>query len=172
MSINIIVDGGNRSKQRLLRQGQSGVSVVARCHFLRSRLDPAPSYPSDMTNSDRGSERRISRRNLGLAHDRKPILTGFGTRRIFDGAQDPQGPPCVALSQSNSESHEGSHSSDLLTVPELATLLRVSKTSVYRLVEGRRLPFYRFGGALRFERGAVASFLSRHLVRSITDDRV
>jgi excisionase family DNA binding protein len=48
---------------------------------------------------------------------------------------------------------------DLLTPDEVAELLRVSKASVYRLVERRAIRFYRVCGLLRFEREDVRAFL-------------
>jgi excisionase family DNA binding protein len=48
---------------------------------------------------------------------------------------------------------------NLLTPDEVAELLRVSKTSVYRLVERRAIRFYRVCGLLRFEREDVHAFL-------------
>jgi len=50
--------------------------------------------------------------------------------------------------------------SNLLTPDEVAEVLRVSKTSVYRLVERREIRFYRVCGLLRFDRSDVARFLS------------
>jgi excisionase family DNA binding protein len=47
----------------------------------------------------------------------------------------------------------------LLTLDEVAELLRVSKTSVYRLVERRALPFYRVSGLLRFDHADIETFL-------------
>jgi excisionase family DNA binding protein len=48
---------------------------------------------------------------------------------------------------------------DLLTPDEVAELLRVSKTSVYRLVERRAIRFYRVCGLLRFAREDVHAYL-------------
>ena len=48
---------------------------------------------------------------------------------------------------------------DLLTPDEVAELLRVSKTSVYRLVERREIRFCRVCGLLRFCRSDVEQFL-------------
>ena len=50
--------------------------------------------------------------------------------------------------------------SNLLTPDEVAEVLRVSKTSVYRLVERREIRFHRVCGLLRFDRSDVARFLS------------
>ena len=46
-----------------------------------------------------------------------------------------------------------------LTLDEVAELLRVSKTSVYRLVERRAIRFYRVCGLLRFAREDVHAYL-------------
>ena len=48
---------------------------------------------------------------------------------------------------------------NLLTPDEVAELLRVSKTSVYRLVERRAIRFYRVCGLLRFAREDVHAYL-------------
>jgi excisionase family DNA binding protein len=53
---------------------------------------------------------------------------------------------------------------NLLTPDEVAELLRVSKTSVYRLVERRAIRFYRVCGLLRFEREDVHAFVGDGLV--------
>ncbi len=47
----------------------------------------------------------------------------------------------------------------LLTVPELASLLQISRAGLYRLVEGRRIPFIRLGGLVRFVKADVERFL-------------
>jgi len=47
----------------------------------------------------------------------------------------------------------------LLTLEEVAELLRVSKTSVYRLVQRRVLRFYRVSGLLRFDNADIEAFL-------------
>ena len=48
----------------------------------------------------------------------------------------------------------------LLTPVEVAALLRVSRSTVYRLVESRLVPFYRVAGALRFERRDILDYLT------------
>jgi excisionase family DNA binding protein len=49
----------------------------------------------------------------------------------------------------------------LLTVREVANRLSVCRTLVYRLCERNELAALRIGGALRFRREAVESFLAR-----------
>lgn len=51
-------------------------------------------------------------------------------------------------------------SEPLLTLREVAALLQVSRTSVYRLMAVRKIPFIKVGGAIRFSRGDVESYLS------------
>ena len=55
----------------------------------------------------------------------------------------------------------------LLTLDEVAELLRVSKTSVYRLVERRAVRFYRVSGLLRFDHADIEAFLSAGCVESM-----
>jgi excisionase family DNA binding protein len=56
---------------------------------------------------------------------------------------------------------------DLLNVRELSSLLRISNTGVYRLVESRKIPFYRLPRGLRFDRKDVEAFLSQLRVEII-----
>ena len=55
-------------------------------------------------------------------------------------------------------------SPQLLTVRELAALLRISLTSVYRLVERRAIRFFRFPHGIRFRIEDVECFLAGLLV--------
>ena len=48
---------------------------------------------------------------------------------------------------------------DLLTVAEVAAVLRVSRMTVYRLVEAGTLPAARIGRSLRIPRPAVDGYL-------------
>lgn len=64
----------------------------------------------------------------------------------------------------------GSHSEarelnmKLLTPKEVADLLRISMTGVYRLVEGRKIRFYRVHGVLRFDLRDVEEYLRQGCV--------
>ncbi|GJM43208.1 MAG: hypothetical protein DHS20C21_00500 [Gemmatimonadota bacterium] len=51
-------------------------------------------------------------------------------------------------------------STDLLTVPEVAELLRVRESSVYTWAETGVLPTYRVGRLLRFDRGQIQAWLT------------
>ncbi len=48
---------------------------------------------------------------------------------------------------------------DLLTPDEVAAILRISKISVYRMVERREIRFHRVCGRLRFERSDIEQYL-------------
>jgi excisionase family DNA binding protein len=54
----------------------------------------------------------------------------------------------------------GPHES-LLTVREVASRLRVSSASVYKLCRRGALPGFRIGGALRFQPAAIDEYLGR-----------
>lgn len=49
---------------------------------------------------------------------------------------------------------------NLITPNELSKLLKISKSSVYRLVDTRTLTFYKVGGNLRFSRKDIESYLN------------
>lgn len=53
---------------------------------------------------------------------------------------------------------------DLLTVPEVAALLRLTVKGVYGLVEGRRIPHFKVGNRVRFDREDVVRWLSENRV--------
>ena len=65
------------------------------------------------------------------------------------------------------ERHDAGTLSPLLTIDEVADFLHVSKTSVYRLVERRELPFCRVGRTLRFTRRDLEAYLAARSVGSI-----
>ena len=55
----------------------------------------------------------------------------------------------------------------LLTLTEVAELLRISVPTVRRLQQQRKMPFIKVGGRIRFTRSDVASYLEKRRVRSI-----
>ena len=62
--------------------------------------------------------------------------------------------------------HDCGTGPSLLTIEEVAEFFRVSKTSVYRLVERRELPFCRVGRSLRFSRKDLRAYLEARRVGS------
>jgi excisionase family DNA binding protein len=51
---------------------------------------------------------------------------------------------------------------EFLNVRELGELLRLSNTSIYRLVERREIAFIRLPRGLRFSRTDIEEYLARH----------
>lgn len=56
----------------------------------------------------------------------------------------------------------------LLNIHDLARRFGLSKKTVYRLVEGRHVPFYRLRGVLRFDAGDIEAYLASHKTASVT----
>ena len=56
---------------------------------------------------------------------------------------------------------------ELLTIPEVARLLKISVPSVRRLQQQRRIPFFKVGGRIRFERNDIVAYLQKRRVHSI-----
>lgn len=59
------------------------------------------------------------------------------------------------------------HSSEFMSLPEVAIFLSISKTSVYRLTQRRELVHYRIGTQLRYRRADVEKYISLRRVASI-----
>lgn len=55
---------------------------------------------------------------------------------------------------------------ELITLPELAEILRISKNTAYRMVEKRELAFYKVRGTLRFRKSDVEAYLKQARVES------
>lgn len=58
-------------------------------------------------------------------------------------------------------------STEILTVPDVAELLKISVVGVRRLQQQRKLPFYKVGGSIRFTRSDVMAYLRAQRVESI-----
>lgn len=56
---------------------------------------------------------------------------------------------------------------EFLTVKDLALLLGLSKTSIYRLLIARDIPFTRIGRNIRFSRAEMTDYLERNTVKEI-----
>lgn len=64
-------------------------------------------------------------------------------------------------------SREQNAQSNFLSLKELASLLGISRPTARRLVDGRALPFYKFGGSLRFARKDVLRFIEQNRFDSL-----
>lgn len=53
----------------------------------------------------------------------------------------------------------------LLTIDEVAQLFRVSKATVYRMIESRLIPFYKISRAIRFSEEEVIAYLEEQRVK-------
>ncbi len=51
------------------------------------------------------------------------------------------------------------HQDTVLTVPEVASFLKVSETTIYRLAKTGKLPARKVGGAWRFSQSAIQAWL-------------
>lgn len=58
----------------------------------------------------------------------------------------------------------------LLTTKQLGDYLGVSKSSVYRMIERREIPFYKLRCGLRFRLSDVEKFLEENLVVPIKNE--
>lgn len=59
----------------------------------------------------------------------------------------------------------------LLTVPEIAGLLRVSKMTVYRLIQSGELSAYKIGGSYRVNDVVLAEYLNNSVTDGFTSEQ-
>lgn len=56
-------------------------------------------------------------------------------------------------------SSEHNQISSLITPKDLAVLLKVSNTTIYRIIEGRKISFYKINGSIRFRQADVEAYM-------------
>jgi excisionase family DNA binding protein len=62
---------------------------------------------------------------------------------------------------------DSSQAIELLTIPEVAELLKISVVTVRRIQERRLIPFIKVGGSVRFAKGDITAYLEKRRVESI-----
>lgn len=56
---------------------------------------------------------------------------------------------------------------ELLTIVEVAKFLKISASSVSRLQQGRRIPFLKVGGSVRFFKDDIVAYLKMMRVEAL-----
>jgi excisionase family DNA binding protein len=59
------------------------------------------------------------------------------------------------------------NTNNLITPEELASILRMSESSIYRLVKERKIPFYKISGSLRFKISEIEGYINNGRVEPI-----
>lgn len=75
--------------------------------------------------------------------------------------------PSVPVLLLDTMSVEPTPTPELLTIIEVARLLRISVAGVRRLQSARQLPFHKIGGSVRFDKRDVIAFLMGQRVEAI-----
>ena len=76
---------------------------------------------------------------------------------------DDDNPPAIVqapLAQLSQQCRDNSDIADVLDVPQVASLRRIGRNTVYTLVARNGIPHRRLGKAIRFSRTALMSWLS------------
>jgi excisionase family DNA binding protein len=60
--------------------------------------------------------------------------------------------------------------SDILTILEVATYLKIAERTVYRLAAAKKLPSFKVGGVWRFSRAEIESWIKRQSAEAITGE--
>lgn len=56
---------------------------------------------------------------------------------------------------------------EFLTPDELASMLKISKTGVYRLISKRKIQFHKVMGSIRFDKNDVLVFLQQNRIELV-----
>lgn len=56
---------------------------------------------------------------------------------------------------------------NFITPDELAEIFKISKSSIYRLIDKRQIPFFKIGGKLRFAQRDVDNYLENVRIEQI-----
>lgn len=72
-----------------------------------------------------------------------------------------------SVSPFDNPSSDHEHFGELLTVAEAATTLKISKSGIRRLQQGRQLPFIKVGGSIRFAQGDLITYVAKHRVGTL-----
>jgi excisionase family DNA binding protein len=64
-------------------------------------------------------------------------------------------------------STESSQTLELLTIAEVARILKISASGVRRLQQSRLIPFIKVGGSVRFTKIDLVSYLEKHRVEAV-----
>ena len=60
--------------------------------------------------------------------------------------------------------------SEILTILEVATYLKVAERTVYRLAAAKRIPAFKVGGAWRFSRSDIEQWIKRQSLEGLAAD--
>ena len=66
----------------------------------------------------------------------------------------------------------GSNTIKMITPIELASSLHISRTSVYRLIDQRKIPFYKIKGSIRFKQDDVMNYLENSRIEPIQNNTI
>lgn len=55
----------------------------------------------------------------------------------------------------------------LLSIKDLGRIFNISQATAYRIVEGRKIPFYKINGVLRFSEKDILNYLEENRINQI-----
>jgi len=55
----------------------------------------------------------------------------------------------------------------LYNIDEIAEVMNISKTTLYRLVQTRKIPFYKIKGCVRFSKTDILEYLENHRIKPV-----
>jgi excisionase family DNA binding protein len=59
----------------------------------------------------------------------------------------------------------------IFTIPEIATYLKVTEKTIYRLAGTRQIPAFKVGGSWRFSKAEITAWIARESSRNLTSQQ-
>jgi excisionase family DNA binding protein len=56
---------------------------------------------------------------------------------------------------------------NLLSIKDLSKVFNISQATAYRIVESRKIPFYKIGGTIRFDEKDILAYLAKNRIEPI-----
>jgi excisionase family DNA binding protein len=72
-----------------------------------------------------------------------------------------------SVSSFDNPSNDPEQFGKLLTVAEAATMLKISKSGIRRLQQGRQLPFIEVRGSIRFAQRDIVTYVAKHRIGAL-----
>ena len=48
---------------------------------------------------------------------------------------------------------------EIISLKDVKSMLGISRSSIYRLIDSKEIPYYKIGGSLRFDRSEIEKFI-------------
>jgi excisionase family DNA binding protein len=132
------------------------------CRRIYQRMCRDGSWPWPGPPEDTKPKARIESRSLPVHH--RVASSSIAKMSKPRNHASLEGDPVLPFDNSSSGSKPAI---ELMTVADAAAFLRISRSGVRRLQQGRHLPFVKIGGSVRFAKRDLVTYLAQKRVEAL-----